>query len=110
MDSKLPLFNKAVAVFAPSDGIDAKNKESKIEVFNGGSKKFKLFAAALDLRFTKYLETYASSYSRIACIAEHCIGRAGSWMTSIVNGERAELLQNYCEFIQQFKDTFDDAQ
>ena len=31
-------------------------------------------------------------------------------MTSIVNGERAELLENYSEFIVQFKDTFDDTQ
>ena len=92
MDLKLPLFNKAVASFALSDGKDARNKEAKIESFDGDSKKFKLFVAALDLRFTKYPETYGSTYSRIACIAEHCIGRAGGWMTSIVNGERAELL------------------
>ena len=110
MNSKLPLFNKAVAAFAPSDGKDARNKEAKIELFDGDSKKFKLFATALDLRFTKYPETYESPYSRIACIAEHCIGRAGGWMTSIVNGERAELLENYFGFIVQFKETFDDAQ
>ena len=73
------------------------------------SKKSKLFAAALELRFTKYPETYGSPYSRIACIAENCIGRAGGWMTSIVNGKRAELHENYFEFIVQFKKIFDDA-
>lgn len=79
-----------------------------IEPFYGHPDNVKQFLGRMYIRFLLQPYTYSSQRAKVLTVLDHLRGLALEWGMLIINGPRAELLDDFSAFVQALREQFDD--